>query len=141
MQDYNTSATTDLFTEEPVIYGTFWQRFAAAIVDGLILIIPNYIIVLTVREGFGDILSLVMYWLYDALQESGPKQATIGKKVLGLKVTNTTGHRISFGLATIRFFGKFVSAIILFIGYLMMLWDEKRQTLHDKMAGTLVVAA
>jgi uncharacterized RDD family membrane protein YckC len=49
------------------------------------------------------------------------------------------GHRISFANASGRFFGKYVSAIILLIGYLMMLWDDKKQTLHDKMAGTLVV--
>ena len=74
-----------------------------------------------------------------ALQESGPNQATLGKKALGLKVTSLTGDRISFGQATGRFFGKYVSAIILFIGYLMMIWDDRKQTLHDKMAGTLVV--
>jgi uncharacterized RDD family membrane protein YckC len=80
-----------------------------------------------------------MGWLYSALQESGPAQATIGKKALGLKVATLSGDRISFGQATGRFFGKYVSAIILLIGYLMMLWDDRKQTLHDKMAATLVL--
>jgi uncharacterized RDD family membrane protein YckC len=71
--------------------------------------------------------------------ESGKQQATVGKMALGLKVTDLNGQRISLGRATGRHFGKWVSTIILFFGYFMMLWDEKNQTLHDKMAGTLVV--
>ena len=139
MQEPN-STTTDLFIDDPVVYATFWQRFAAVIVDGLILMIPNYLISSFIPEWTGSLLTIIMYWLYDAIQESGPVQATIGKKVLGLKVTTTEGYRISFGQATIRCFGKFISTIILLIGYLMMLWDEKNQTLHDKMAGPLIVA-
>lgn len=75
------------------------------------------------------------------MQESGPNQATLGKKALGLKVTGLNGERISFGQATGRFFGQFLSAIILLIGYFMMLWDDKNQTLHDKLAETLVIRA
>ena len=74
-----------------------------------------------------------------ALLESGAKQATLGKRAMGIKVTDVNGNRISFGQATGRHFGKWISSIILLIGYLMMLWDERKQTLHDKMAGTLVV--
>ena len=141
MEEYNRTEQVDLFTEETVIYGRFWQRFAAAIIDGLILIIPNFLIQYTMGEGVGDVLSIIMSWLYAALQESGPAQATIGKKAMGLKVTYMNGYRISFGQATGRYFGKIISTLILLIGYFMMLWNEKSQTLHDKMAGTLVVAA
>ena len=49
------------------------------------------------------------------------------------------GVAATFGQATGRYFGKILSTVILFIGYLMMIWDEKKQTLHDKMANTLVV--
>lgn len=132
------TTTTDLFLEEPVVHGTFWERFAAAIIDGLILIIPNY----ALQYAFGtvgSVLSILLPWLYSAYMESGTNQATIGKKAMGLKVTTVDGHRLSFGQATARHFGKFISAIILLIGYFMMLWDEKKQTLHDKMAGALVV--
>lgn len=131
--------TTDLFLEEPVIYGGFWERFGAIFLDGLILLIPNYALTYLLPDVSGTILSVLMYWLYSALQESGPGQATIGKKALGLKVTSTAGERISFGQATGRHFGQIISALILLIGYFMMLWDDKRQTLHDKMANTLVV--
>jgi uncharacterized RDD family membrane protein YckC len=133
------SETADLFTEAPLVYGGFWERFGAAFIDGLILIIPNYLLIYIAGDGLGNVLSLVMSWLYYAYMESGTTQATIGKKALGLKVTTTEGQPISFAQATGRYFGKILSTLILLIGYLMMIWDEKKQTLHDKMANTLVV--
>jgi len=80
-----------------------------------------------------------MNWLYCALLESGAGQATIGKRALGIKVTDADGNRISFGRATGRHFAKIISAMTIFIGYLMVLWDSRRQALHDKIAETLVV--
>jgi uncharacterized RDD family membrane protein YckC len=133
------SESTDLFAEEPVVYGDFWDRFLAALLDGVILTICNIPIILIFPEGSGNVISLILGWLYYTLQESGSLQATVGKKAMGLKVVDMNGQRISFGRATGRYFGKIISAIILFIGYLMMIWDDKKQTLHDKMANTLIV--
>jgi uncharacterized RDD family membrane protein YckC len=131
--------TTDLFQTEPVIYAGFWERFGAAFLDGIILMALNYIISLLLGRTASNVLGIFVGWLYYSLQESGPNQATIGKKEVGLKVVNMEGERISFGQATGRHFAKFLSALIIFIGYLMMIWDEKKQTLHDKMANTLVI--
>ena len=136
---YAPTANEDLFRIRPPQYAGFWQRFAAALIDGIILMIPNVFLTLYADAVWSNLLSILIYWMYDALQESGNMQATIGKRALGIKVTTENGERISFGQATGRHFGKFVSAIILLIGYLMMLWDDKKQTLHDKMASTLVV--
>ncbi|MBS1586167.1 MAG: RDD family protein [Bacteroidetes bacterium] len=137
-----------IFPDRPVVYGTFWERFAASFIDGIIIGIPLAVIKYFTQHHFWgrnsaetNLLNLVVNWLYSALMESGEGQATLGKRAMGLKVTDMAGGRISFGKATGRYFGKFVSAIILLIGYLMMLWDDKKQTLHDKMAGTLVVKA
>jgi uncharacterized RDD family membrane protein YckC len=77
-------------------------------------------------------------WLYFALMECSKWQGTIGKRALGLKVVDLSGRRISFGRATGRYFGKFLSSI-LYIGYLMIFWTKKKQGLHDMMASTLVV--
>jgi uncharacterized RDD family membrane protein YckC len=135
-----TNPTVDILTEEYIpTYATFWNRFAAAFIDGLILLIPGTILKYTLPLGGYYFCSLAIGWLYAAIQESGVNQATIGKKAMGIKVTDVAGQRISFAQASGRHFGKYISAIIIFIGYLMMLWDEKKQTLHDKMAGTLVV--
>lgn len=144
---------SEIFPEKQVIYGTFWERFAAAFIDGLIVGVVNVVIglifgVSPIRPTgsalagnvlLAQLIQLAVGWLYSALQESGPRQATIGKRAMNLKVTDMEGRRISFGRATGRHFSKWISAIILLIGYLMMLWDDKKQTLHDKIAGTLVV--
>ncbi len=87
----------------------------------------------------GMIVDSAILWLYWALFESSGLQATLGKMALGIKVTDLHGNPISFGKATGRNFAKFISALILGIGFLMAGWTEKKQALHDIMAGTLVV--
>jgi uncharacterized RDD family membrane protein YckC len=83
--------------------------------------------------------SIALQWLYEAFMTSSSKQATLGKMAMGVVVTDLAGNRISFGRATGRFFGKLLSGIILMIGYLMQPFTEKKQALHDILAGTLVV--
>lgn len=129
-----------IFPEKPVVYATFWTRFAAFLIDSLILSVFSTLITIV----FGSsLLILFIYcvasWLYSALLESGPGMATLGKKAVRIKVTDLNGQRITFGQATGRYFGRFISTIILFLGFFMMLWDNLHQCLHDKMAGTLVV--
>jgi uncharacterized RDD family membrane protein YckC len=131
--------TTDIFLDEPIEYGTFWERLGAYIIDVIILIIPTLILQYMINDVGSTLISIAIDWLYFALQESGQNQATIGKKALGLKVTSMDGQRITFGQASGRYFGKIISGLILCIGYLMILWDDRRQGLHDKMAGTLVI--
>jgi uncharacterized RDD family membrane protein YckC len=141
MEQYN--QTTDLLfdLEQPVAYAGFWERFGAVFIDGFILLFLQVILYYSVSYEASNVLSLVLSWLYFAVMESGTGQATVGKRALGLKVTNARGERISFGQATGRHFGKYLSSLILLIGYLMMIWDGKKQTLHDKMADTYVVKA
>jgi len=138
-QNYSSAPNTDLFQQEVVQYAGFWERFFAALIDGIILIIPSYILQYIFGDIPGSLLSIVLNWIYYATMESGVSQATIGKKAMGLSVTDVDGSRISFAQATGRYFGRYLSILILWIGYFMMLWDEKKQTLHDKMANTLVI--
>lgn len=119
------------------IHAGFWRRFAAYVLDALVLWLPSMIIGLVPLLGF--IGFIVGHWLYFALMESSGWQATLGKRALGIKVTDARGRRIGFGQATGRYFGAFVSWLILFIGYFMSGWTSRRQALHDLMAGTLVV--
>src|SRR3954462_14879392 len=118
---------------ERVTYAGFWERFAAAFIDGIIVGVVAAVLNLTLFKDniFGTVINLAWQWLYYALQEASVHQATVGKRALGLTVTNLSGGRISFGQATGRYFGKIISAVILLIGYFMMLWDDRRQTLHD----------
>ncbi len=85
------------------------------------------------------IINIIGIWLYHALMESSRWQATPGKLALGIRVTDLNGHRISFGRATGRHFGKIVSSIPLLIGWIMAAFTEKKQALHDMMAGCLVI--
>ncbi|HEV3272634.1 MAG TPA: RDD family protein [Candidatus Methylacidiphilales bacterium] len=81
----------------------------------------------------------IAVWLYHAVLESGPHQSTWGKRVMGLKVTNFTGQRISFGHASGRYFSTLVTNMTMGIGYLMVVFTDRKQALHDMIAGTLVV--
>jgi len=85
------------------------------------------------------LLVIVVPWLYYAGFESSRGQATPGKVLMRLEVTDLEGNRISFARATLRFFGKFISLIIIFIGFIMIGVTKKRQGLHDKIAGCFVL--
>lgn len=85
------------------------------------------------------IVSIIISWLYYALMESSRKQATVGKLILNIRVTTLSGERISFGRATGRYFAKILSSLILGLGYLVMLFSERKQTLHDMLSGCIII--
>lgn len=85
-------------------------------------------------------VSLIGQWLYYAYLESGEKQATWGKQILGLYVTDLAGNPITFGRASGRFFSKIISGLIpLGIGYIMAGFTARKQALHDMIASCLVL--
>lgn len=86
-----------------------------------------------------SVIAIALNWLYFALMESSKYQATLGKMAVGVKVTDMEGNRISFGRATGRYFGKIISGMILYIGFIMAGFTEKKQALHDMLASTLVI--
>lgn len=132
-------------------YAGFWRRLIAAIIDGVLVnvaLLPiSFAVNTTTQEGIiGSImfaqlqvLSMAVSWLYGAFMESSKIQATIGKMLLGMKVTDYKGKRISFLRATGRHFAKYLSAAILGIGYLMIAFTKRKQGLHDILAQTYVV--
>jgi len=145
-----------IFPERRVVYASFLRRLAAYLIDGIVLIIPEaflrYLIGAesTMRIMYLDseqLFRLIIYnllvtiigWLYFSIQESGVHQATIGKRALGIRVTDIEGFRITFATATGRYFAKVISFLIILMGFFMVLWDDKNQGLHDKLANTLVV--
>ncbi len=131
-------------------YAGFWLRVVAYIIDGIILAIPTFIIVYVLTAASSGlnaqavnfmfrVVNAIIGWLYYAYMESSASQATFGKMVLGLKVTDENGSRIGFGQATGRYWGMIVSALILCVGFMMAGWTQRKQGLHDIMAHTLVV--
>lgn len=119
-------------------YAGFWKRFAAAIIDGIVTAIGMEALG-DALDGVANLLGLLIGWIYSAAMESSPLQATLGKMALQIKVTDLDGARVSFGKATGRHFAKFVSALLLFVGFVMAAFTAKKQGLHDLMAGCLVV--
>ena len=84
------------------------------------------------------VLLILVPWLYSAYLESSRNQATLGKLAIGAAVTDMQGNRITFARGSLRFFGKVLCVLTLFIGFLLIAFTAYRQGLHDKIAGTLV---
>jgi uncharacterized RDD family membrane protein YckC len=134
------------------VHPGFWLRFAAHLIDTVLVCIVVFVAAFVsgfaiaasgetdgdVLGGIGFIVGIVGSWLYYALFESSPKQATPGKLACGFVVTDMNGERISFGKATGRYFGMIISTLILYIGFIMCAFTEKKQCLHDMMAGCLM---
>ena len=142
-------------------YAGFWLRLVAYIIDAIILGMvgvfaffplfmanihtfrtqnPWEVYTSMSRPLFAiRLLALMLSWIYYASLESSSWQATLGKKLLGLRVTDLAGNRITFARASGRFFGKILSGMILGIGFLMAGFTARKQALHDILAGCLVL--
>lgn len=135
-------------------YANFWKRTAAYLLDyviymtgcGMLLLVIGIILGVSGTNPsemafnvLGLLISLVVYLLYYVWPEASAWQATLGKRIFGLKVTDLNGQRISFWRSLGRNVGMVVSSFILCIGYLMCFWTQQKQCLHDHMAGCLVV--
>jgi uncharacterized RDD family membrane protein YckC len=131
----------DIEKAEPLIaygYMGFWVRFSAIIIDGIVLSVVSFVFYFIFMGPFIALLiSFLYHWLFIGL-----KGQTLGKMVLGIKVIDENGDIPGLGKAAMReVVGKFVSAITLYIGFLWIAWDKKKQGLHDKIAETYVVKA
>jgi uncharacterized RDD family membrane protein YckC len=102
---------------------------------------PAAVMAMFKQIGLIYLLGFILAWLYEALLTSSAMQATPGKMVFGMRVTTLDGQQVGFGRATGRFFGKIVSGMIFYIGFIMVAFTERKQGLHDMMASTLVVRA
>jgi uncharacterized RDD family membrane protein YckC len=148
------------------VYGGFWRRFWSYVIDrfilgvvftpvGFMILVP---LVATESLGWTDtdlpaeaitsllgamltvaFLALLGSWLYYALLQSSSRQATLGQMALGVRITDLEGRRISFARASGRHFATAITGLTLGIGYLLVLVTAKKQTLHDLIAGTVVV--
>lgn len=140
-------------------YAGFWPRVAAALIDTVIVLTTVIVAALVMaliaaglvadasEETLTAVLTVVVLvllfvgsWLYTALYESSAKQATPGKRALGLIVTDDQGARISFARATARYFSEaFLTGNTLLIGYVLVAFTDKKKSLHDLICSTLVL--
>ncbi|HZB15383.1 MAG TPA: RDD family protein [Chryseolinea sp.] len=152
-------------------YAGFWLRFAAYVIDYIIIYVVQSFVFIPVlgvlgisfaskmdsmdnmsdaesmgmAMGFAAVmaatalLTTIIAILYWSIMESSKYQATVGKMALGLKVSDVDGQNLDFVKSLIRNVCKIISGMILGIGYIMAGFTEKKQGLHDIIAGTLVV--
>ncbi|MBV8066059.1 MAG: RDD family protein [Actinobacteria bacterium] len=117
----------------------FWRRFAAALIDAIIVGIASGILE-AILHGVGYLLAVVVGLTYYGWLEGSASGQTVGKRGMGIRVYDIRGRGpIGFGRGVGRYFARILSAIPLFLGYFWMLWDAESQTWHDKLVGTVVV--
>ncbi len=148
-------------------YAGFWIRFVAIIIDGIILGVVGFIIGMPIRLllgvsaisvsqnrdpsaalamlpammgmlGLSLFINLVVGVLYDVYFVS-QKGGTVGKLALGLQIIRVDGSRLSVGQAFGRYFAKFLSAIIFYIGFIMAGFDSEKRALHDRICDSRVI--
>jgi uncharacterized RDD family membrane protein YckC len=160
IEDVRTAEPRAAVSPRRFAYAGFWLRLAAYLLDSLVLGLTADVAVFMPLMSRGAIsqdnlwdiytgttpqfvalrlLMLMIQWAYFALLESSPWQASLGKKMLGLKVTDLEGKRISFGRASARFFCTLISGFILMAGFIMIAFTKKKQALHDILTGCLVI--
>ena len=138
-------------------YGGFWVRVVAYVIDTIVLMVVLFPLIFifgtssvettstsfsTSAQSDSPILNLVFSLIalgYFAGLESSSMQATVGKRAMGLVVTDAEGRRISVLRAIGRYFAKILSSLIMLIGFIMVAFTERKQGLHDLICSTLVV--
>ena len=159
----NIQTNTTVAVSSDVKYAGFWRRLTAWLIDLLILIIVSHWASLPFSSLFQSqilgvlasssvfsagfflvileelIGSFIIIGLYYCLLEASPLQATVGKYIAGIKITDSNGQRITYGKALLRRVYAILSAFIIFIGYIIAGFTPKKQTLHDMFAKTVVV--
>ena len=133
----------------PVALASIPRRFLALIADYLIIGIIADIIGMAYRLGTGSSsnamtfhtafwISTLLFFAYFTVL-IGDSGQTLGKKLLGIRVVRPGGLPVSYGRATVRTLGYYLSSLFLGLGFVWALFNKNNQTWHDKLAGTLVV--
>ncbi|TVR94063.1 MAG: hypothetical protein EA418_11020 [Wenzhouxiangellaceae bacterium] len=148
--------------DNPLLYAGFWKRLVAYMVDGIIRMVASIVILLIAAyldnpAGFldpevhgdlglagamGTLVVLLMYLLYHPLFEASRHQATPGKMLLGIIVTDAAGQRLSFAHALGRHLASaitWMTSFLLYFGYWMAGITARKQALHDLIANCLVI--
>lgn len=141
-------------------YAATWQRFVALVCDSVLLwvlglavaVVISAVALYVVPGGIrinwlGESMTDVMEWLillptsvlYYSLQESSAAQGTLGKRAVGIRVTDLEGRRLTFGRSLARAIGRWLSYSALLVGFLIQPFTVRKQALHDLLAGTIVV--
>jgi uncharacterized RDD family membrane protein YckC len=129
------------------LYAPFWSRVAAFVLDFFVVVVScaalNGLLHIAPRDLNGAAaffwLTLGIFLLYKTVMEGSKRQATLGKLAFGLRVTTLRGKPIGFGRALVRNLAQVLSALPVYLGFVMASYTQRRQALHDMLAGTLVI--
>ncbi len=108
-------------------FAGFADRLGARLIDMAIIFIPAVM------------FPVLAPWLYWSIQQSSTLHSTVGQRAMGIKLIGTDGSDVGFGRASGRFFADIINSLLLFTGYLVMLFNHNHQCLHDMIAGCIVV--
>jgi len=119
-----------------MIYSSLWRRAAAALIDGIIL---SAISALCMRLLFLFPFAFILHFFYKPIFEASNARATPGKYLAEISVCKSNGDKISLKDAYVRYFASWISALTFGIGYLVAFFNDRKQTLHDIFADTVVI--
>lgn len=119
-----------------MVYSKLWRRAAAAIIDGIIL---SAISTLCMRIVFLFPFAFILHFFYKPIFEASNVRATPGKYLAEISVCRTNGDKLSLKDAYIRYFSSWISGLTLGIGYIIALFNNRKQTLHDMFADSVVI--
>ncbi|BBP42760.1 RDD family protein [Thiosulfativibrio zosterae] len=158
LMEQNTENLPEAPSQKTVTYAGFWKRTLAFLLDYIVMMVLIIVFsfgmgmmmahngvdataddTLALFDALMQLVVLMLGWLYFGVLESSKYQATLGKLLIGLKVTDIHGERLSFWRATGRHFGKYLSFLLVGIGFLMVAFTRRKQGLHDFMASCLVI--
>ncbi|HYH49028.1 MAG TPA: RDD family protein [Acidimicrobiia bacterium] len=132
---------------EGMALAEWWRRFGGAVVDLAVIWLPLWPLTRSMDRPARLVVSLVVGVLYFALLNGGARGQTVGKMVWGTRVRDgATGGALGPAKAAMRYLAPALLSIVTFglIWFpdgLWLLWDRRRQTLHDKIVGSVVVIA
>ena len=146
-------------TEKEIVYAGFWIRLLATLIDSIILFIVTMSCILifwyfnqdtlakiskdkeSIKELINliDIVSLIPFFIYYTLTTGSSMQASIGKKALGLKVVRSDNSEITYLRSFVRTFAYIISALPIYIGYIMAGFTKQKTSLHDLIVDTRVI--
>jgi len=127
------SAATGLQPPDALAYprASFWERMGAGFLDVVLVGILSHFIPFPFAFLVGSVAYFTGMWAW--------KGTTVGNVVLNLKVVRLDGQPVTFAVALVRALAAWLSAVVLFLGFFWIAWDQERQGWHDKIAGTTVV--
>ena len=122
------------------MYVSVWKRFWAFLIDAAVFAVLFWALAQLINGWTVSLILLFIIWLYYAWLESSPWQASLGKRVMGLKVVDKRGRRLSFWKASKRLLTRIGTNLTFYFGFFTAAWDKHHETLHDHLSKSVVIA-